>query len=166
MTIFDNTQHRFRRKKGVREFQKFHPPIPTPTSIFVVPFPITLAKHYILDLCESYRGVYKLSFYQKHRESSQYTWCVFVRASLHMRREENQLDVTECFIALMIRSTYFGYFYAHHQELETICVLLPLWCAVLGYWLSAVRCRAAGYVSRKRDVARLVQHPRNPLALV
>jgi hypothetical protein len=73
MTIFDNTQHRFRRKKGVREFQKFHPPIPTPTSIFVVPFPITLAKHYILDLCESYRGVYKLSFYQKHRESSQYT---------------------------------------------------------------------------------------------
>ena len=42
-----------------------------------------------------------------------------------MRREENQLDVTECFIALMIRSTRFGHFYAHHQELETICALLP-----------------------------------------
>jgi len=52
-------------------------------------------------------------------------WCVFVRASLHTRREENQLDVTECFIALMIRSTCFGHFYAHHQELETTCVLLP-----------------------------------------
>jgi hypothetical protein len=42
-----------------------------------------------------------------------------------MRREENQLDVTECFIALMIRSTCFGHFYANHQELECICVLLP-----------------------------------------
>ena len=47
------------------------------------------------------------------------------RVSFHMRREENQLDVTECFIALMIRSTCFGHFYAHHQELETVCVLLP-----------------------------------------
>jgi hypothetical protein len=41
-----------------------------------------------------------------------------------MRREENQLDVTECFIALMIRS-------------ETICVLLPpmvcsAWLLVVG----------------------------------
>ena len=46
------------------------------------------------------------------------TWCVFVRPSLHMRREEkNQLDVTVCFIELMIRSTCFGHFYAHHQEL-------------------------------------------------
>jgi len=31
--------------------------------------------------------------------------------------KKNQLDVTECFIALMICSTYFGHFYAHHQEL-------------------------------------------------
>ena len=43
---------------------------------------------------------------------------------LHMHREENQLDATEWFIALIIRSTCFGHFYAHHQELETICVLL------------------------------------------
>jgi len=50
---------------------------------------------------------------------------VSVRASLHMRREENHLDATEWFIALIIRSTRFGHFYAHHQELETICVLLP-----------------------------------------
>jgi len=49
-----------------------------------------------------------------------------------MRREENQLDVTECFIALMIGSTCFGHFYDHHQELETICVLLPpMVCSVL-----------------------------------
>ena len=40
------------------------------------------------------------------------------------RREENQLDATECFIALIICSTCFGHIYAHHQELETILVLL------------------------------------------
>jgi len=50
---------------------------------------------------------------------------MFVRASLYMRREDNQLDVTEWFIALIIHSTCFGHLYAHHQELETILVLLP-----------------------------------------
>jgi len=50
---------------------------------------------------------------------------MFVRASLYKRREETQLDATECFIALIICSTCFGHLYAHHQELETIIVLLP-----------------------------------------
>ena len=50
--------------------------------------------------------------------------------------KRNQLDVTECFIALMICSTCFGHFYAHHQELETICVLLPP--MVCGAWLLVV----------------------------
>jgi hypothetical protein len=40
-----------------------------------------------------------------------------------MRREVNQLDVTEWFIALIVCSTFFWHFYAHHQELETILVL-------------------------------------------
>jgi len=40
------------------------------------------------------------------------------------RREENQLDATECFIALIICSTCFGHIYAHHQQLQTILVLL------------------------------------------
>jgi len=44
---------------------------------------------------------------------------------LYKGREENQLDATECFIALIICSIYFGYLYAHHQELEIILVLLP-----------------------------------------
>ena len=39
--------------------------------------------------------------------------------------KKNQLDSTECFIALIICSTCFGHFFAHHQELETIYVLLP-----------------------------------------
>ena len=50
---------------------------------------------------------------------------MFLCASLYKRREENQLDATECFIALLICSTCFGHLYAHHQELETILVLLP-----------------------------------------
>ena len=50
---------------------------------------------------------------------------MFVRASLYTHREKNQLDATECFIALINCSTCFGYLYTHHQELETIRVLLP-----------------------------------------
>jgi len=66
---------------------------------------------------------------------------MFVHVSLHVRREreKNQLDVTERFIALIICSTCFEHFYAHHQELETICVLLPpMVCGVLvaGCWRS------------------------------
>ena len=57
---------------------------------------------------------------------------MFVRASLYKRREGNQLDATECFIALIICWTCFGHLYAHHQELETILVSLPLMvCNVL-----------------------------------
>ena len=48
---------------------------------------------------------------------------MFVRASCELR-EGNQLDATEWFIALIICSTCFGQLYAHHQELETILVLL------------------------------------------
>ena len=36
--------------------------------------------------------------------------------------KKNQLDATEWFTALIICSICFGHFYAHHQELETICV--------------------------------------------
>jgi len=49
---------------------------------------------------------------------------MFVRASLCMCREE-KLDATGWFIALVICSTCFGHLYAHHQELETILVILP-----------------------------------------
>ena len=48
-----------------------------------------------------------------------------VNGGYDKRREGNQLDATECFIAIIICSTRFGHLYAHHQELETILVLLP-----------------------------------------
>ena len=44
---------------------------------------------------------------------------------IRKHREENQLDAIECFIALIICLTCFGHLYSHHQELETILVLLP-----------------------------------------
>ena len=53
--------------------------------------------------------------------------------------KKNQLDATEWFIAHIICSTCFGHFYAHHQELETICVLLPpMVCdsLIAGCWMS------------------------------
>ena len=66
---------------------------------------------------------------------------MFVRASLYKRREENQLDATQCFIALIICSTCLRHLHAHHQELETILVLLPhMVCNVLvvgGRWAGA-----------------------------
>ena len=64
-----------------------------------------------------------------------------VRSSLYKRREEHQLDATEWFIALIICSTCFGHLYAHHQELQTILMLLPhMMCNALvaGGWLLGV----------------------------
>jgi len=60
---------------------------------------------------------------------------MFVRASLYKRREENQTDATERFIALIICSTYFGHLYAHHQERKTI-VYYRMWCVMP--WLLVV----------------------------
>jgi hypothetical protein len=54
--------------------------------------------------------------------------------------KKKQLDATEWFIALIICSTCFGHFYVHHQELETICVLLsPMVCSAL-----VAGCRGSG----------------------
>jgi hypothetical protein len=60
---------------------------------------------------------------------------------------KKQLDSTEWFIAFIICSTCFGHFYAHHQELETICVLLPpMVCDTLvaGCWGSDAGQQAVG----------------------
>jgi hypothetical protein len=51
--------------------------------------------------------------------------------------KKNQLDATEWYIALIICSTCFRHYYAHHQELETIRMLLPpmvcsAWFLVVG----------------------------------
>ena len=55
--------------------------------------------------------------------------------------KKNQLDATERFIALILSSTCFGQFYAHHQELETIYLLPPMVCDAL---VAACRRSCAG----------------------
>jgi len=56
--------------------------------------------------------------------------------------KEIQLDATELFIALVICSTCFGHFYAHHQELETILCYYSLWCVMS--WLLVVGSQVRG----------------------
>jgi hypothetical protein len=67
--------------------------------------------------------------------------------------KKNQLDVTECFIALMIRSTKFCTSKPIIRSSKQYVCYYRLWCAVLCCWLAGVRCRAAGCESRKRDAA-------------
>ena len=62
---------------------------------------------------------------------------VFRDVIICVEKKKKQLDATERFIAFIISSTCFGHFYAHHQELETIYVLLPpmacsAWLLVVG----------------------------------
>jgi len=70
--------------------------------------------------------------------------CLSVHRCISVEKE-NQLDTTKFFLALVICSTCFGHFYAYHQKLETVCVLLPLmvWNAlVAGCWKSGAEQQA------------------------
>jgi hypothetical protein len=69
-----------------------------------------------------------------------------------IRRERSQLDATQWFIELIIRSSCLRSYYAHRQELETIQhvahnTLFKAGCVV---W-----CGAIGYASGLKDVALL-----------
>jgi len=48
-------------------------------------------------------------------------------------KNKNQLDVTCYFIVLLIGSTFFGHYYAHHQELATMMVITTLVVSFLVY---------------------------------
>ena len=73
--------------------------------------------------------------------------------------KKNQLDTTEWFITLIICSTCFGHFCVYHQELETICVLLPpMVCSAL---VAGCRRSDAGQPAMRpgRGMLHVVQHP-------
>ena len=53
---------------------------------------------------------------------------------------KNQLDVTCYFIVLLIGSTCFGHYYAHHQELATMMLITTLVLSFLVCCMSDVRC--------------------------
>ena len=69
---------------------------------------------------------------------------------------KTQLDATRWFIESINRSTCFGHYYTHLQELETIQMVTArgtkhFVCSWLLVWDGAV-----GYASGKRDVARTI----------
>ena len=78
-----------------------------------------------------------------------------------MRREENEINITEFVIALTKRSICFGHVYAHHQELATICVLLPP--MVCSAWLLVVGGQVQGSMVCVQEegfcTTHVVQHP-------
>jgi len=45
----------------------------------------------------------------------------------NITEKKNQLDATYYFIALLIGSTCFGHYYAHHQQLTTLVLITPHW---------------------------------------
>jgi len=45
---------------------------------------------------------------------------------------KNQLDATNYYIVLLVGSTCFGQYYAHHQELVTMMLITTIGCFVLG----------------------------------
>jgi len=78
----------------------------------------------ILVTCQPVYVLHYRNLTTKFGEYKPLDVCLSVHRCICVEKK-NQLDATECFIVLMICSTRFGYFYVHHQELETICVLLP-----------------------------------------
>jgi len=55
-------------------------------------------------------------------------------------RIKNQLDATYYFIVLLIGSTCFGHYYAHHQELATTMLITTLVISIFVYCMLEVRC--------------------------
>ena len=71
-----------------------------------------------------------------------------VRASLYKRREENQLDATECFYCTHnLLNMFRALICPSSGARDYTCVISAYGVQCLGCWWSAVRCRAVGYAS-------------------
>ena len=80
-----------------------------PSYLFEISFNVSLP---------SMLGLWDFWFLQRR------CWRLDVFLSVHRCicvEKKNQLDATEWFIVLIIRSTCFGHFCAHYQELEAMC---------------------------------------------
>jgi len=69
-------------------------------------------------------------------------------------KNKNQLEATYYFIVLLIGSTCFEHYYAHHQELAAIMLITILVVSFLVYCGLEFRCGSAGVVSGLQDKAR------------
>jgi len=96
------------------------------------------------DLATSIHGFPPLNIGMSSDCSS---WDVSARLFVHFRQQtlsrlknKNQLDVTYYFIVLLIGSTCFGHYNAHHQELATIMLIATLVVSFLSFCRLEVRC--------------------------
>ena len=65
---------------------------------------------------------------------------IHVETVFRLLKNKNQLDVTYYFIVLLVGSTCLGYYYAHHQELETMMLITTLVVSFLDCSRLEVRC--------------------------
>ena len=62
------------------------------------------------------------------------------KANSNYLKNKIQLDATYYFIVLLIGSTCFGHYYAHHQELATIMLITTFVVSFLACCRLEVRC--------------------------
>jgi len=86
-------------------------------KLFLIPLPNTTCK--CRTGCEMFSGHATKTVFWIH------TWKV-LRTLLGNWRIKNQLDATCYFIVLLIGSTCFGHYYAHHQEFATMMLITTL----------------------------------------
>jgi len=63
-----------------------------------------------------------------------------IMRTLKFSKNKKQLDATYYFIVLLIGSTCFGHYYAHHQELATLMLITTLAVSFLVCCMLEVRC--------------------------
>ena len=101
------------------------------------------------------------SFCYSRKNRRFWTWCLSVRPSLHMPREEKP---TRChwmvYCTYNILNMFRALLWPSSGDRDYMCVITVYSVRCLGCWLLEVRCRAAVYASGMRDVARrVVRHP-------
>jgi len=93
-----------------------HPKYPIPSD--TAPLPITTHTSNTNDVDIPHISLKKYCSPSASRDAVEQQ-CVLGRASLWQLKNKNQLDATYYFLVLLIGSTCFGHYYAHHQELTT-----------------------------------------------
>ena len=73
---------------------------------------------------------------------------------------QNQLDATNYFIVLLMGSTCFGHYYAHHQELAIMMLITILFVSFLVCCMFEVKCCLVGEVSGLQPLLQVVFYSR------
>ena len=93
-----------------------------------------------------FKIIYALYWNYATSNTSIFYVCLTVRHCDNWRIK-HQLDATYYFTVLLIGSTCFGHYYAHHQELATIMLITTLVVSFLVCCRLEIRCGYVGVVS-------------------